>query len=448
MKQFLFITMALLLAFNSSIIAQEDKPGLFKRIKDRAKGTTEQRAENAGDKVGNKVGDKVDNAVDSLLSGAWFKKKKKKKEDNSSATGNNGTNNGSNKTSSGNNNGATENGKAEFKAYSKFDFVPGAKVIAYEDFSQDNIGDFPAKWNTNSSGEVVKLEGANDKFLMCNGDGLWYPEFLNDLPENATIEFDLVAETKSHMQTHLNFVNTTINKNLLNYGFEGLVQVIIDANGGTEYFVNNLQAEKISNNAKDQHQYKVDENEPGTFAHISIWKQKTRLRIYLNEEKIWDIPRAFDETQKYKLVIGSNTFFQENRKFYLANLREAVGAPDTRNKLITDGKFVTNGILFEFQKAAVKPESYGIIKEIATVLKENPTIKVKVVGHTSNDGDANANITLSKQRAAAVKEVLVSEFGIDASRLETDGKGGAEPIDTSNTPTGKANNRRVEFIKL
>jgi outer membrane protein OmpA-like peptidoglycan-associated protein len=130
------------------------------------------------------------------------------------------------------------------------------------------------------------------------------------------------------------------------------------------------------------------------------------------------------------------------------NVKYAIGKPDTRSKLFTEGKFVTTGILFEFQKANVKPESYGILKEIATALKENPTAKIKIIGHTSNDGDASANLALSKERAIAVKQTLATEFGIDANQLSTDGKGGAEPIDTSNTPIGKANNRRVEFIKL
>lgn len=70
-----------------------------------------------------------------------------------------------------------------------------------------------------------------------------------------------------------------------------------------------------------------------------------------------------------------------------------------------------------------------------------------IIGHTDADGNVADNLTLSKRRAASVKAVLVSEFKIDASRIQTDGKGQSEPIDKNNTPEGKANNRRVEFIK-
>jgi len=422
--------------------AQEEKQSIFKKIKDRAKATTEQRTENTGDKVGNKIGDKVDNAVDSLLSGAWFKKKKKKNNDAAADGKVDGTSN--------NNTTKNENSsQSAFAVYSKFDFIPGAKILAVEDFSSDNIGDFPAKWNTNSSGEVVKLLGSNDKFLMCNGEGIWYPEYFDNLPENATIEFDLAVENETAMQTNLCFVNTQRNKSLLNYGFENLVQIVLGINTGTtDYLVNDAESQKVSGNSKTQNAYKLEEGEAGAWVHVSIWKQKSRLRIYLNEEKIWDIPRAFDETVSYKLVFTGSSYFQENKKFYLANIKMAVGLPDTRNKLLTDRKLVTNGILFELNKAIIKPESIGVIKEIATVLKENQGLRVKIIGHSSADGNDALNLVLSQKRALAVKDALVNEWGIDAGRIETDGKGSTEPIDRTNTPTGNALNRRVEFIKL
>ena len=84
----------------------------------------------------------------------------------------------------------------------------------------------------------------------------------------------------------------------------------------------------------------------------------------------------------------------------------------------------------------------------AKVLSENPDVKVKIVGHTDSDGDDKSNLDLSKRRADAVKSALAKDFSIDAARLETDGKGESQPADKNNTETGKANNRRVEFIKL
>jgi OOP family OmpA-OmpF porin len=122
--------------------------------------------------------------------------------------------------------------------------------------------------------------------------------------------------------------------------------------------------------------------------------------------------------------------------------------PTPETNLITEGKFVTHGILFDSGSDRIKAESYGALKDIANVLTENPTVKVKIIGHTDSDGEDANNLELSKKRAAAVKETLSKEFAIDPSRMETDGKGESQPADKNDTPVGKANNRRVEFVKL
>jgi len=122
--------------------------------------------------------------------------------------------------------------------------------------------------------------------------------------------------------------------------------------------------------------------------------------------------------------------------------------PDMRNKLITEGKLVSYGITFDVNSDKIKSESFATIKEIAQVLKDNPTVKFKVVGHTDSDGDDKSNLDLSKRRAASVKNSLVKDFSIDETRIETDGKGESEPIAKNDSGVNKAKNRRVEFIKL
>ncbi len=119
-----------------------------------------------------------------------------------------------------------------------------------------------------------------------------------------------------------------------------------------------------------------------------------------------------------------------------------------RKKILEQNKWVTHGILFDVNSANIKPESYGTLKEMADVLKEYADLKVKIVGHTDADGKDADNLDLSKRRAASVKAALAKEFGINETRMETDGKGESEAIDKNDNPAGKANNRRVEFIKL
>jgi len=180
--------------------------------------------------------------------------------------------------------------------------------------------------------------------------------------------------------------------------------------------------------------------------HVIIWIQKRRVRVYHEGAKVIDMP-----TNIYPgLVFNRIRFSGWDRDSYplVTNLKVTTAAPDTRSKLITEGKLVTYGITFDVNKADIKPESHGTLRDIATVLQENPGVRVKIVGHTDSDGDDKLNLDLSKRRAESVKSALSGQFGIDASRLETEGAGESKPVAANDTPENKAKNRRVELIKL
>jgi OmpA-OmpF porin, OOP family len=181
--------------------------------------------------------------------------------------------------------------------------------------------------------------------------------------------------------------------------------------------------------------------------HVIIWVQNRRLRIYHLGGKVLDVPTNIYEGSKFtrmcfKLYRGASC------GSYISNIKITDAAPDMRSKLITEGKLVSYGIYFDVNKDVVKPESYGTLKGIADVLNENPDVRVKIVGHTDSDGADAANLDLSKRRGASVKNELVKTFGINASRLESDGLGETKPVAPNDTPVNKALNRRVEFIKL
>src|SRR5690606_37199803 len=114
-------------------------------------------------------------------------------------------------------------------------------------------------------------------------------------------------------------------------------------------------------------------------------------------------------------------------------------------KLLARGTYSTSAITFNSGSAEIKPESYAILKEIADALKSESGKSVSIIGHTDSDGAAQLNQRLSEERAAAVRMALQNEFGV-SNKMETSGKGASEPIAEKNTPTGKANNRRVEFV--
>ena len=415
----------------------------------------------------NKGIDKVEEGVMSI-----FKKKAKPAPANSPTDNSNAGNTASsgndpaNRIGSGNSGNSTTTGEgdtkgpATLKSYSKFDFIPGEKVIAVEDFMQDAVGDFPDKWNSTGSGEIVTIGGKPGHWLMLSKQGEYLPEFTKSLPDNFTLQFDLASnETFSFHSSYL-WVNLVAMANpardFTKWGrfpdpTEGVRVGLHPRNAGdgeigmTELFTYS-KGEQILKNETDQRAFSTPARNK---VNVSMWRQKQRLRVYVDETKIWDIPRAFQPDVIYNgVVLSMGDMHKEDDRYYISNIRLAVGAPDTRNKLITEGKFVTHGILFDTNSDKIKPESYGALKNIANVLIENADVKVRIVGHTDSDGDDASNMALSKKRATAVKTALADTFGIGAGRMETDGKGESQPTGPNTSAEAKANNRRVEFVKL
>ena len=138
---------------------------------------------------------------------------------------------------------------------------------------------------------------------------------------------------------------------------------------------------------------------------------------------------------------------RNNNLYYIKNIRIAEGGVKYYDRVLQDGKIIANGIRFDTGKATLKPESMGIINEITQLMQDHPDLKFSVEGHTDSDGDEASNKSLSDQRAKAVMDKLI-ELGISAERLKSQGFGESKPIDNNSTPEGKANNRRVEFVKF
>ena len=128
-------------------------------------------------------------------------------------------------------------------------------------------------------------------------------------------------------------------------------------------------------------------------------------------------------------------------------MRLAESAPDISTVLATSGTYVSHGINFDTDSDRLKVESAAVLKQVAAALEKNPNLKLEIDGYTDSVGDAAHNLDLSRRRAQAVQSVLAAQFGIDAARLTSNGFGAAKPIGSNDTPDGRAQNRRVEFVK-
>src|SRR5581483_11521670 len=115
--------------------------------------------------------------------------------------------------------------------------------------------------------------------------------------------------------------------------------------------------------------------------------------------------------------------------------------------LAASGRVATHGILFATGSDAIRPESKPTLDQIGDMLKEHPTLRLAIEGHTDNVGNVPSNQALSEKRAAAVKQYLVSHYGVDGSRLTPKGLGSSQPAAPNTTPEGRQTNRRVELVK-
>jgi outer membrane protein OmpA-like peptidoglycan-associated protein len=330
------------------------------------------------------------------------------------------------------------------QTYSKYDFVPGEKVIFFDDFSEASMGDFPAAWNTNATGEVVTTNLYPGNWFKMTGKGSIALDEGVKLPDNYTIEFDVVPHASGKDFDNFNFgfyIYSAANPKDLNEGgaVPGKVGIKMEFGSRATYSAYNEEGYTM-NGVDEDAVMKVDMK-----YRLSFAVQKTRIRVYLDQEKIFDLPKIMTTGYQYNMMRFE---LWDAGDPMITNFRVAAGLPDMRNKLLTEGKLVSYGIYFDVNKDVVKPESYGTLKGIADVLKDNPAVRVRIVGHTDSDGPDAANLDLSKRRGASVKNELVKSFGIDASRLESDGMGKTKPVAPNDTPVNKALNRRVEFIKL
>lgn len=335
--------------------------------------------------------------------------------------------------------------KQKIETKTQYDFVPGDQVLFFEDFSQDAIGDFPALWTTTGSGEVKTVNVAPGNWLHMNAtDQVYIPMKDLNLPENFILEFDLITQPREE-DGHFNFYLSLYKSSddfLTDELYPGTngVHVTIGDDGWQVRGYHN-EKDKMVDGESDIAPVLNDE-----LTHVIIWVQKARMRMYHKGRKVVDLPTIMQVPNDFNRLRFS--LWSCAGHPLLSNIRITSAAPDTRSKLLTEGKLISYGIYFDVNSDKIKPESRGAVNDIAKVLAENPNVRIRIDGHTDSDGDNAKNLDLSKRRAASVKNMLTSEFSIDPSRIETDGFGETKAVADNSTNEGKAKNRRVEFIKL
>jgi OmpA-OmpF porin, OOP family len=174
----------------------------------------------------------------------------------------------------------------------------------------------------------------------------------------------------------------------------------------------------------------------GKVIYDDNFNRVSTILVQKDGKETWVEVRSF--ATLYRLTIVEREIMKQE---VLANA-EAMG-----NDINNTGHVPVYGILFDSGKSEIKPESDPALEQIARLLKGNAALKLYVVGHTDNIGTIDANMKLSKDRADAVLNVLVTKYGIEASRLRSFGVASLSPVASNDNEEGRQKNRRVELVK-
>jgi len=428
------VLVVLLLLFFAPAAHGQILKKIGKKAGDAAERAIERRAEKEAE-------ERTERALDSILEpGKKGKQKKDKKAKDKKAS--------SDKETKTNPNSSV--GKEQSKSlqiYSKFDFVPGDELLFYDDFTDDFIGDFPAKWNTDGSGEVVLIGDSAEKWFQLKSKSSYFPN-IGSLPEDFTLEFDLklIAFNQNTSSTARFMINLREDEH---FGYfqigDNLAAISLPLAQYAAFdikVVNRINDKNTINNGVEADIRAALMANP----HISIAVNGSRCRLWVNETKYLDLPKLLVPNLTNFIRFDLKGLEDAAEHFLIKNITIKKGGLDLRRVLIAEGKVSTNGILFASGSAQIQPQSMGIIRQISQVLLQERDMNLKIIGHTDADGKDNANLVLSEKRAAAVMNVLINVFAIAPERLVFEGKGESQPLGDNNTISGKAQNRRVEFI--
>jgi OmpA-OmpF porin, OOP family len=324
------------------------------------------------------------------------------------------------------------------KVYQNYDFVPGDKILFDDNFLSDQDGEFPTHWELKAGQAVINKMNGEPAFYLTDGNyAVVKPRMKTEkyLTDPFTVEYDLYGVPGAYgMVMQLIGHSKPSGDEFTSEVIVKPTEVSFNGSSGGVNLSKSLPADINSD----------DNNYDNKWHHVAVISKNHQLKVYVDQFRVLNVP---DTKEDYEAVTFAG-IGDEKAPIVFRNVRIASGGNmNMAGKKFTEAKIVTHGINFDVDKASIRPESMGTLNMIVQVLKDNPDLKFEIDGYTDNSGAAAHNLTLSQQRANAVKEQLV-KMGVDASRLTTKGFGDTKPIADNNTLEGKANNRRVEFVKV
>jgi OOP family OmpA-OmpF porin len=304
-------------------------------------------------------------------------------------------------------------------AWANYDFKPGDRVLYVDDFTGDEVGDFPKRMEFKTGAlEIVEWQGA--RYLRATQDSRFYVNLAELLPERFTMELDYSIASGGEVWISFGDENKRVQ-----FGGDGTAVVY-------------NQDTKITANGR------VADSERGKMRRARVLADGKYMKVYLDDTRVLNVPNA-DLGRAKQILFYTDGDVSAPTLF--GNFRIAAGGKKLYDALSTTGRVATQGIYFDTGSDHIRPESSPTLKEIGTMLKEHPELKLTIEGHTDNVGSAASNQALSEKRAAAVRQALVDSYQVDGARLQAKGLGQTKPAASNDTPEGRQSNRRVELVR-
>ena len=313
--------------------------------------------------------------------------------------------------------------------YTKYDFVPGNKVIYYDDLEGEEEGEFPYRWNLDKGVfEIARMGG--EYWILCTDNGTIRPKLpIGPLPEKYTVE--------------LEFWSSGPDKSLPYYYIHWT-----DADGRVigEFSAYGQKATSLTIKGKNLAGKAMPEKWSRGLHTMRIMATTRSVKCYVDNVRVANVPKV-EGFEPAGFQVRARPYTEDN-PWLIKSFRFAEGGGSMREQLDETGRIITHGILFDPDAYKIKGESFKTLKNIGRLLEDDPDLRLSIEGHTDSDGSDDHNQMLSQKRAESVRNYLMSTYGVASDRLEAKGWGEAQPIDINDSAEGKANNRRVELVKL
>jgi OmpA-OmpF porin, OOP family len=302
-----------------------------------------------------------------------------------------------------------------------YDFVPGDSVLFAEDFSGDNPGDFPRRLDLKSGNfEVATWKGQT--YLRTTSSGTVIVPLPAALPDRFTFEADYSGDNGWSMDAHF----ADPDSGDFTYAqFSPISGGLLGAGVSSSSSLPDAAVQPI--------------------AHVAVMVDGSYAKAYINGVRVANVPKA--NLGRGKVLVLDFTG-SETSPAYITNIRVAAGGKPLYDAIVANGRVATHGILFTTGSDQIRPESKPTLDQIGKMLTAHPELKLTIEGYTDNVGAAATNQTLSEKRAASVRQYLITNYHVDASRLASKGFGATKPAASNDTPEGRQQNRRVELVKM